>query len=195
MFSSISFLGLVSFATKYVEFSPHKEVWMPNSNYWKYSNSAQIMPMFVHIPVLMVMHSTHSTGSNTQLCTNHHKFMHISPLLTNQRPRKCDKTDRKTERHFDIMTTNALRAAAVKTSIGFQISLQFECIGELVIEYMWKYNYFANVLKVILLLALSLGPSRTIHLLNKNPTRVTILVNSWLVNSVLLARSGKWSKR
>ena len=34
--------------------------------------------------------------------------------LTNQRPRKCDKTDRMTERPFDIMTTNALWAAAVK---------------------------------------------------------------------------------
>ena len=35
-------------------------------------------------------------------------------LLTNQRPRKCDMTERHIERHFDIMTTNALRAAAVK---------------------------------------------------------------------------------
>ena len=36
---------------------------------------------------------------------------------TNQRPRKCDMTERRKERHFDIMTTNALRAAAVKTCL------------------------------------------------------------------------------
>ena len=39
-------------------------------------------------------------------------------FLTNQRPRKCDMTEgqknRKNDRHFDIMTTNALQAAAVK---------------------------------------------------------------------------------
>ena len=60
---------------------------MPNSNYWKYPNSAQIMPMFVRIPVLMVMHST---SSNTQLCTNLHKFMHNSGyFFTLQWCRKC----------------------------------------------------------------------------------------------------------
>ena len=41
-------------------------------------------------------------------------------FLTNQRPRKCDMTERHIERHkeghFDIMTTNALRATAVKMS-------------------------------------------------------------------------------
>ena len=36
------------------------------------------------------------------------------PLLTKQKPRKCDKNYRHMERHFDIMTTYALRAAAVK---------------------------------------------------------------------------------
>ena len=36
---------------------------------------------------------------------------------TNQRPRKCDMTDRMTDTHFDIMTTNALRAAAVKKNL------------------------------------------------------------------------------
>ena len=39
-------------------------------------------------------------------------------FLTNQRPRKCDMTERHIERHieghFDFMMTNALRAAAVK---------------------------------------------------------------------------------
>ena len=42
-------------------------------------------------------------------------------VLANQRPRKCDMTYRKKERHIeghpDIMTTYALRAAAVKTSV------------------------------------------------------------------------------
>ena len=32
----------------------------------------------------------------------------------NQRPRKCDMTERRTETHFDIITTNAVRAAAIK---------------------------------------------------------------------------------
>ena len=45
-------------------------------------------------------------------------------LLTNHRPRKCDMTERKTYTHFDIITTNALRAAAVKTlTIGIVLLL------------------------------------------------------------------------
>ena len=38
-------------------------------------------------------------------------------FLTNQRPRNCDMTERQKHRHFDIMTTNALRAAAVKIDL------------------------------------------------------------------------------
>ena len=39
-------------------------------------------------------------------------------FLTNQRPRKCDMTERQNDRDFDSMTTNALRAAAVKTGLN-----------------------------------------------------------------------------
>ena len=53
------------------------------------------------------------------------ELIHLNDLLgnvtfllsTNQRPRKGDKINRYINRHFDIMISSALRAAAVKTII------------------------------------------------------------------------------
>jgi len=54
-------------------------------------------------------------------------------LLTNQRPRKCDMTERKKERktyrHLDIMMAYALRAAAVKIFQTFPQTLPFSLSG------------------------------------------------------------------